>query len=41
MRCFLPFFLVLLSLKGCTGNYVFSDSDYRPLGDPQAFKRSY
>ncbi|MCD4530802.1 MULTISPECIES: type VI secretion protein [Pseudomonas] len=27
------------SLGGCTGNYTFNDSDYRPLGDPQAVNR--
>ncbi|VVP22631.1 hypothetical protein PS903_03844 [Pseudomonas fluorescens] len=39
MRCFLPFLLLLLSVSGCTGNYVFSDADYRPLGDPQSLNR--
>lgn len=28
-----------LALTGCTGNYKFSDDDYRPLGDPQAETR--
>jgi hypothetical protein len=31
---------VLASLVGCNGNYKFSDSEYRPLGDPQAVNRS-
>ena len=39
MRCFLPLLLLLLSLSGCTGNYVFSDAQYRPLGDPQSLNR--
>lgn len=26
-------------LNACTGNYKFSDDDYRPLGDPQAETR--
>lgn len=28
-----------LCLTACTGNYKFSDDEYRPLGDPQAEKR--
>ncbi|WP_025166589.1 hypothetical protein [Pseudomonas taeanensis] len=28
-----------LCLTGCSGNYKFSDDDYRPLGDPQAETR--
>ncbi len=40
MRCFSPVFLLLLCISGCTGNYVFSDPDYRPLGDPRALNRS-
>jgi len=28
-----------LCLTGCTGNYKFSDDDYRPLGEPQAVSR--
>ena len=28
-----------LSLSACTGNYKFSDDEYRPLGDPQAQTR--
>lgn len=38
MRRFLPL-LLLFSLSGCTGNYVFSDADYRPMGDPASVKR--
>ncbi|EJO94653.1 hypothetical protein A471_06131 [Ectopseudomonas mendocina DLHK] len=30
-----------LALAGCTGNYKFSDDQYRPLGDPQAEKRGH
>ena len=26
-------------LSACTGNYKFSDDEYRPLGDPQAQTR--
>lgn len=26
-------------LTGCTGNYKYSDDQYRPLGEPQAVKR--
>lgn len=32
-------FALLSSLAGCSGNYTFNDSDYRPLGDPQAVNR--
>lgn len=28
-----------IALSGCSGNYKFSDDEYRPLGDPQAVKR--
>lgn len=28
-----------LCLAGCSGNYKFSDDEYRPLGDPQAETR--
>jgi outer membrane lipoprotein SlyB len=28
-----------LALTGCTGNYKFSDDQYRPLGEPQAVSR--
>ncbi|MEE1924023.1 type VI secretion protein [Pseudomonas sp. 148P] len=39
MRCFPLCFFLLLSLAGCSGNYVYSDADYRPLGDPRALER--
>ncbi|WP_434608561.1 type VI secretion protein [Pseudomonas sp. D2-30] len=32
-------FIVLLGLGGCSGNFKFTDRDYRPLGDPQAVNR--
>jgi hypothetical protein len=32
-------FIVLFGLGACSGNYKFDDSDYRPLGDPQAVSR--
>ena len=38
-RVVLLTFLVSLALGGCSGNYKFNDSDYRPLGDPQAVYR--
>jgi hypothetical protein len=28
-----------LCLTACTGNYKFSDDEYRPLGEPQAQTR--
>jgi hypothetical protein len=28
-----------LCLSACSGNYKFSDDEYRPLGDPQAQTR--
>lgn len=28
-----------LALTGCSGNYKFSDDQYRPLGEPQAAQR--
>ncbi|ROM68849.1 type VI secretion protein [Pseudomonas brassicacearum] len=31
--------VVLFGLGGCSGNYKFNDSGYRPLGDPQAVNR--
>lgn len=31
--------LLVLALTACSGNYKFSDDDYRPLGDPQALNR--
>jgi hypothetical protein len=36
--CFIALALAL-ALTGCTGNYKFSDDQYRPLGEPQAVKR--
>ncbi|MGE8499917.1 MAG: type VI secretion protein [Pseudomonas sp.] len=30
---------LVIALSGCSGNYTFSDDEYRPLGDPQAVKR--
>lgn len=32
---------LVIVLTGCTGNYKFSDDQYRPLGDPQAEKRGH
>lgn len=31
---------VLLGLGACTGNYKFSDADYRPLGEPPLAHRN-
>jgi len=31
--------LLALALTGCTGNYKYSDDQYRPLGEPQAVQR--
>lgn len=31
--------LVLCLLGGCNANYVFDDTQYRPLGEPQAVIR--
>lgn len=31
--------VVSFGLGGCNSNYKFNDSDYRPLGDPQAVNR--
>jgi hypothetical protein len=31
--------LAALNLSACTGNYKFSDDEYRPLGEPQAQTR--
>lgn len=33
--------VLAIALAGCTGNYKFSDDQYRPLGDPQAEKRGH
>ncbi|MBD1553198.1 type VI secretion protein [Pseudomonas typographi] len=30
-----------IALAGCSGNYKISDTQYRPLGDPQAEKRRH
>ena len=30
---------LLCALGGCKANYTFTDSDYRPLGDPHAINR--
>lgn len=37
----LPLLALLLAVSGCTGNYKYSDHEYRPLGDPQAFTRNH
>lgn len=31
--------VLFIVLGGCSGNYTFNDSDYRPLGDPEAVNR--
>jgi hypothetical protein len=31
--------LLLMALAGCSGNYKYSDDEYRPLGDPQVTNR--
>jgi hypothetical protein len=36
MRRLWPVAILAFALAGCTGNYRFSDAEYRPLGDPQA-----
>ncbi len=37
---YLPALLALtLALSGCSGNYTWSDDQYRPLGEPQAAQR--
>lgn len=30
---------ILCGLGGCSGNYKFNDTTYRPLGDPHAINR--
>ncbi|MPQ71084.1 MULTISPECIES: type VI secretion protein [unclassified Pseudomonas] len=40
MPTFLTVFFMVLTLAGCTGNYRFSDPDYRALGDPNALQRN-
>ena len=32
---------LLLCLTGCSGNYKFSDDDYRPLGEPPMENRGH
>ena len=41
MKIHYPAALLALAvlLSACTGNYKFSDADYRPLGEPQAETR--
>lgn len=41
MKIHYPAALLALAvlLTGCTGNYKYSDDQYRPLGEPQAVKR--
>jgi hypothetical protein len=41
LKHFYPTALLALALclTGCTGNYKYSDDQYRPLGEPQAVKR--
>ncbi len=40
-RYCVPVFLgAIFSLSACSGNYKFSDDEYRPLGDPQAVNRN-
>ncbi|HBX53923.1 type VI secretion protein [Pseudomonas sp. UBA2684] len=34
-----PIVLLALCLSACSGNYKFSDNEYRPLGEPQAVQR--
>lgn len=38
-RAVLLTILMSLTLGGCNANYIFNDSGYRPLGDPQAVNR--
>ncbi|UVE17757.1 YgdI/YgdR family lipoprotein [Pseudomonas sp. LS44] len=30
---------LFMTLAGCSGNYAYTDDQYRPLGDPQAMNR--
>ena len=32
---------LLLCLAACSGNYKFSDADYRPLGEPPVENRGH
>ncbi|MDX1367886.1 type VI secretion protein [Pseudomonas sp.] len=38
-RYTLALLALALCLTGCTGNYKYSDDQYRPLGEPQAVQR--
>ncbi|MCF7200497.1 type VI secretion protein [Pseudomonas oligotrophica] len=38
--CALVALIATLLLAGCSGNYRFSDADYRPLGEPHAARRA-
>ncbi|MCJ8205746.1 type VI secretion protein [Pseudomonas sp. RGM2987] len=38
-RAVLLTFVLPIALSGCSGNYKFNDSEYRPLGDPEAVNR--
>lgn len=31
--------IAMLAISGCTGNYKYSDDEYRPLGEPTAVNR--
>ena len=37
----IPLLTLFLCLAGCSGNYKFSDDDYRPLGEPPMEKRGH
>jgi len=39
MRPLFTLLALAVVLSGCSGNYRFSDDQYRPLGEPQAEKR--
>ena len=39
IKCSFCLLALALCLSACTGNYKFSDDDYRPLGEPQAETR--
>ena len=41
LRSWLALVLALCLLNGCKANYVFDDSDYRPLGDSRASGRGH
>jgi len=38
-RYTLALLALALCLTGCSGNYKFSDDQYRPLGEPEAVQR--